>query len=78
MLGIGGGSVLDAAKAIAGLLRTGTSVTDHLEGIGPQLPYAGPPVPLVAVPTTAGTGSEATRNAVISERGPAGLQALLP
>ena len=74
VLGIGGGSVLDAGKAIAGLLHTGTSVTDHLEGVGPQLPYPGPAVPLVAVPTTAGTGSEATRNAVISERGPAGYK----
>jgi alcohol dehydrogenase len=72
--GIGGGSVLDAAKAVAGLLRTGTSVRDHLEGVGPQLPYPGPAVPFVAVPTTAGTGSEATRNAVISERGPAGYK----
>jgi alcohol dehydrogenase len=72
VLGIGGGSVLDAAKAIAGLLRTGTSVMDHLEGVGAQLPYPGPSVALVAVPTTAGTGSEATRNAVISERGPGG------
>jgi alcohol dehydrogenase class IV len=74
VIGIGGGSVLDAAKAIAGLLRTGTSVIDHLEGIGRQLPYPGPAVPLVAVPTTAGTGSEATRNAVLSERGPGGYK----
>ncbi len=74
VVGIGGGSVLDAAKAIAGLLRTGTSIMDHLEGIGPQLPYPGPSVPFVAVPTTAGTGSEATRNAVVSERGPAGFK----
>jgi len=74
VLGVGGGSVLDAAKAIAGLLRTGTSILDHLEGVGPQLPYPGPAVPLVAVPTTAGTGSEATRNAVISERGPEGFK----
>ncbi len=74
VLGVGGGSVLDAAKSIAGLLRTGTSILDHLEGVGPQLPYPGPAVPLVAVPTTAGTGSEATRNAVISERGPAGFK----
>ncbi len=74
VIGIGGGSTLDAAKAIAGLLRTGTSITDHLEGVGPGLPYPGPAVPLVAVPTTAGTGSEATRNAVISERGPNGYK----
>jgi alcohol dehydrogenase class IV len=74
VIGIGGGSTLDAAKAIAGLLRTGTSITDHLEGVGSGLPYPGPAVPLVAVPTTAGTGSEATRNAVISERGPDGYK----
>jgi alcohol dehydrogenase len=72
VVGVGGGSVLDAAKAVAGLLRTGTSVVDHLEGLPGYTPWPGPSVPLVAVPTTAGTGSEATRNAVISERGPAG------
>jgi alcohol dehydrogenase class IV len=74
VVGVGGGSVLDAAKAIAGLLRTGTSVRDHLEGVGPGLPYPGPSVPFVAAPTTAGTGSEASRNAVISERGPGGYK----
>ncbi len=74
VVGIGGGSVLDAAKAIAGLLVTGRSVMDHLEVVGRGLPYAGPAVPLVAVPTTAGTGSEATKNAVLSERGPAGFK----
>ncbi len=72
VVGIGGGSVLDTAKAVAGLLRPGNSVTDHLEGVGPQLPYRGPATPFVAVPTTAGTGSEATRNAVLSVRGPGG------
>jgi alcohol dehydrogenase class IV len=74
VVGIGGGSVLDTAKAVAGLLIPGNSVTDHLEGVGPELPYAGPSVPFVAVPTTAGTGSEATKNAVISRRGPDGFK----
>ncbi len=74
VLGVGGGSVLDAAKAIAGLLHSGASVVEHLEGLPGMRPYAGPAVPFVAVPTTAGTGSEATRNAVISERGPAGYK----
>jgi len=74
VVGVGGGSVLDAAKAIAGLLRTGTSVMDHLEGVGRGLPYPGPAVPFIAVPTTAGTGSEATKNAVLSRRGPDGFK----
>lgn len=66
VIGIGGGSPLDAAKAIAGLLKPGNSVLDHLEGVGPERPYAGPATPFIAVPTTAGTGSEATKNAVLS------------
>ena len=70
VVGIGGGAALDTAKAIAGLLRSGTSVIDHLEGVGRNLPYPGPTTPFVAVPTTAGTGSEATKNAVISGRLP--------
>jgi alcohol dehydrogenase class IV len=74
VVGIGGGSVLDTAKAVAGLVIPGNSVMDHLEGIGPGSSYAGPPVPFVAVPTTAGTGSEATKNAVLSRRGPTGFK----
>jgi len=74
VLGIGGGSALDAAKAIAGLLLPGNSVRDHLEGVGPELPYRGPATPFIAVPTTAGTGSEATRNAVLSEHGEHGFK----
>lgn len=72
--GIGGGSVLDAAKAIAGLLRIGDSVMDYLEGVGPEKTYHGPAVPFIAVPTTAGAGSEATKNAVLSVRGPNGFK----
>jgi len=74
VLGIGGGSAMDAAKAIAGLLRVNHSVMDFLEGVGPELPYQGPAVPLIAVPTTAGTGSEATKNAVLSKQGEAGFK----
>jgi alcohol dehydrogenase class IV len=74
VIGIGGGSALDAAKAIAGLLRPGNSVMDHLEGVGPELPYTGPATPFIAVPTTAGTGSEATKNAVLSVQGADGFK----
>ena len=74
VIGIGGGSALDAAKAIAGLLRVGNSVMDYLEGVGPELPYEGPAVPFIAVPTTAGTGSEATKNAVLSKQGTQGFK----
>jgi alcohol dehydrogenase len=74
VLGVGGGAVLDAAKAIAGLVRGTRSVVDHLEGLPGWVPYDGDAVPLVAVPTTAGTGSEATRNAVLTRRGPDGYK----
>ncbi len=74
VVGIGGGSVLDAAKAIAGLLKVEHSVMDFLEGVGPERPYHGPATPFIAVPTTAGTGSEATQNAVLSVQGEAGFK----
>jgi alcohol dehydrogenase len=74
VVGIGGGSALDAAKAIAGLLRVRRSVMDYLEGVGPELPYAGPAMPFIACPTTAGTGSEATKNAVLSTHGTQGFK----
>ena len=74
VVGIGGGSVLDAAKAIAGLLPSGRSVMDHLEGVGRDIPYQGPATPLILAPTTAGTGSEATKNAVLSVRGTEGFK----
>ncbi|MHB1085575.1 MAG: iron-containing alcohol dehydrogenase [Thiobacillus sp.] len=74
VIGMGGGSALDAAKAIAGLLKPGNSVMDHLEGVGPELDYLGPTTPFIAVPTTAGTGSEATKNAVLSVQGKEGFK----
>lgn len=74
VVGIGGGSALDAAKAVAGLLRVGDSVTDYLEGVGPERTYTGPVVPFIAIPTTAGTGSEATKNAVLSLPGEHGYK----
>ncbi len=74
VLAVGGGSALDAAKAIAGLLKVGRSVMDYLEGVGPELTYRGPAVPFIAVPTTAGTGSEGTKNAVLSVQGADGFK----
>jgi alcohol dehydrogenase class IV len=74
VVGIGGGSTLDAAKAVAGLLPVQRSVMDYLEGVGPELPYEGPAIPFIAVPTTAGTGSEATKNAVLSVQGENGFK----
>jgi len=74
VVAIGGGSVLDAAKAIAGLLPHGNSVMDHLEGVGKGIEYNGPGLPFIAVPTTAGTGSETTKNAVLSIQGEQGFK----
>jgi len=74
VIGIGGGSVLDAAKAIAALLPLGHSVLEYLEDVGRGLSYPGPSLPFIAVPTTAGTGSEATKNAVLSEQGTNGYK----
>jgi alcohol dehydrogenase class IV len=69
VLGFGGGSALDLAKAAAILGMTGSDPLDHLEVIGAGRPIVEPGLPVVAVPTTAGTGSEATRNAVLSSGG---------
>ena len=69
VIGFGGGSVLDAAKAVAGLLPERFSVVDYLEGVGCGRKVQQTPVPFIAVPTTAGTGSETTKNSVISQLG---------
>lgn len=62
---IGGGAVLDMGKALAAMLPATTPLLDHLEVVGRGLPLVEPPLPFIALPTTSGTGSEATRNAVI-------------
>lgn len=66
---IGGGAVIDAGKAIAMLLGNGGDPLDYLEVIGAGKEIARPSVPLVAVPTTAGTGAEVTANAVLAAAG---------
>jgi alcohol dehydrogenase class IV len=65
VVGWGGGSVIDLAKSVAILLHDEADVLDHLEVIGRGLPLPATSVPVVAVPTTAGTGAEATANAPI-------------
>lgn len=72
VVAIGGGSAIDLAKAVAALAtnRHSDSVKDFLEGVGRGLKIERPPLPLLAMPTTAGTGTEATKNAVISSLDP--------
>ena len=66
LIGCGGGSALDAGKAIAALLTNPGELLDYLEIIGRGQALSRPPAPFLAVPTTAGTGSEVTRNAVLA------------
>ncbi|MDB4987719.1 MAG: alcohol dehydrogenase [Myxococcaceae bacterium] len=66
VIAVGGGSVIDAGKAIAALAASRSDPLDHLEVVGRGRPLTRPPPPFAALPTTAGTGAEVTRNAVLS------------
>ena len=65
VIGIGGGSTLDTGKVIAAMLTNSGELEDYLEVVGPGKPLTQHPVPYIAIPTTAGTGAEVTRNAVL-------------
>jgi alcohol dehydrogenase class IV len=73
VVGIGGGSVLDAGKAISAMMYRSESVREYLEGVG-TMEHPGTKLPYLALPTTSGTGSEATKNAVISQTGTDGFK----
>lgn len=73
VIGFGGGSALDAGKAVSAMLPLKSSIIDYLEGVGNKK-HPGIKIKYIAIPTTAGTGSEATNNAVIMKPGENGFK----
>lgn len=77
IVAIGGGSVIDSGKAVSAMITLEDSILPYLEISGPEKKHSGHKIPFIALPTTSGTGSEATKNAVISGKGGLGFKSSL-